>query len=76
VIGSDAAGEQFYTKVDYTSPIALVVGNEGAGVRRLVKEKCDTVVKIPLYGKIEALNASVSGALLMYEVIRKRKFAN
>ena len=56
-------------------PVALVIGNEGAGVRRLVREKCDFLIKIPLYGKIGSLNASVSGALVMYEVVRKRILA-
>ena len=53
--------------------LAIVIGNEGSGIRRLVKEKCDFVVKIPLYGKIGSLNASVAGALIMYEAVKKRK---
>ena len=54
--------------------IALVIGSEGEGVSRLVKEKCDFVVSIPMYGKISSLNASVAGALLMYEVVRQRNY--
>jgi 23S rRNA (guanosine2251-2'-O)-methyltransferase len=72
VVGSAADGDRFFTEVDYTMPVALVVGGEGKGMRKLVKERCDFLVKIPLYGKIESLNASVAGALLMYEVVRKR----
>jgi 23S rRNA (guanosine2251-2'-O)-methyltransferase len=72
VIGTDANAEKNYTDIDYTGPIAIVVGNEGKGIRQLVKEKCDFIVKIPLYGKISSLNVSVAGALIMYEVVRQR----
>jgi len=72
IVGTDAEGDKSYPEVDYTMPIAIVIGNEGKGIRQLVKEKCDFVVKIPLYGNIESLNASVAGALVMYEVVRKR----
>jgi 23S rRNA (guanosine2251-2'-O)-methyltransferase len=72
VIGSDAEGEKAYFDADYRGPTALVVGNEGRGIRRLVKEKCDFLVKIPMYGRLESLNASVSGALLMFEAARVR----
>ncbi len=72
IIGSDVEGNRLYYDADFLGPTALVVGNEGKGIRRLVKEKCDFLVKIPMYGKIESLNASVSGALLMFEAARKR----
>jgi 23S rRNA (guanosine2251-2'-O)-methyltransferase len=72
VVGLDAAGDRPYTAVDYTTPVALVVGSEGKGLRRLVRERCDFVVKIPLRGNIASLNASVAGALVMYEVVRAR----
>lgn len=72
ITGLDASGEKLYTEVDYTSPIALVVGNEGRGMRRLVKDHCDFVVRIPLLGKIASLNASAAGAIVMYEVVRQR----
>lgn len=55
-------------------PLALVIGSEGDGVSRLAKEKCDFTVAIPMYGKISSLNASVAAGLLMYEVVRQRKF--
>ncbi len=55
-------------------PIALVIGSEGDGVSRLVKEKCDFVVSLPMYGKISSLNASVAASLLMYEVVRQRHY--
>ncbi len=72
VVGMDEKAEKLYTEVDYKSAIAVVVGNEGRGIRRLVQEHCDFVVKIPLYGKIESLNASVAGGLVMFEVMRQR----
>jgi 23S rRNA (guanosine2251-2'-O)-methyltransferase len=54
-------------------PLAIVVGNEGKGIRQLVREKCDFLASIRLYGKVESLNASVAGALVMYEAVRQRK---
>ncbi len=73
IVGAVATAEKSYTDVDYASPIAIVIGNEGKGIRQLVREKCDFLVKIPMYGKVESLNASVAGALLMFEVVRRRK---
>lgn len=72
IIGLDSTAEKKYSEVDYMTPTALVVGSEGKGIRRLVREHCDFLVKIPLYGKIASLNASVAGALVMYEVIKQR----
>jgi 23S rRNA (guanosine2251-2'-O)-methyltransferase len=72
IIGGDMTAEKLYDEVDYSGPTAIVVGNEGKGIRRLVKEKCDFLVKIPMYGMIESLNASVSGALLMFEAAKAR----
>lgn len=73
IVGAAPEGNRIFTEIDYTVPVALVVGSEGRGIRKLVKEKCDFLVKVPLFGNIESLNASVAGALLMYEVVRKRK---
>jgi 23S rRNA (guanosine2251-2'-O)-methyltransferase len=73
VVGLDGAGDRPYTAVDLELPVALVVGNEGRGIRRLVRERCDFLVKIPLRGKISSLNASVAGAVVMYEVLRQRE---
>jgi 23S rRNA (guanosine2251-2'-O)-methyltransferase len=72
VVGADTDGDKLYYELDYKSPIAIVVGSEGEGIRRLVKEKCDFLVRIPLLGKIGSLNASVAAALVMYEVVRAR----
>lgn len=71
VAGADMDGDS-YTSKDLTGPIALVVGSEGRGLGRLVKEKCDFLVKIPLMGRISSLNASVAAAVLMYEIARQR----
>jgi 23S rRNA (guanosine2251-2'-O)-methyltransferase len=72
IVGLDEEGDKTYDAVDYTSSIAIVVGSEGKGIRRLVKEHCDFLVRIPLRGKIASLNASVAGALVMFEVVRQR----
>jgi len=72
IVGADADAQRNFTDVDYSMPVALVIGNEGKGIRRLVKEKCDFLVKIPMAGSFDSLNASVAGALIMYEVFRKR----
>ncbi len=72
IIGTEAGAAKAFYDADYAGPVGIVVGNEGKGIRRLVKEKCDFLVKIPMYGKLDSLNASVSGALLMYEAARAR----
>ncbi len=72
IVGADVNAQKSFTDVDYSMPIALVIGNEGKGIRRLVKEKCDFLVRIPMAGAFDSLNASVAGALIMYEVFRKR----
>lgn len=59
-----------YTSIDYNMDVALVIGSEGKGLSRLVKENCDFLVKIPMKGKVTSLNASVSAAILMYEIIK------
>jgi 23S rRNA (guanosine2251-2'-O)-methyltransferase len=73
IVGADANAPKYYYEVDYTMPVAIVIGNEGRGLRFLTKQKCDFLVKIPMYGKVESLNASVAGALIMYEVVRARE---
>lgn len=72
IVGLDVIGEKLYTEADYLTPTAIVVGSEGRGIRRLVKEHCDFLVKIPLRGKIASLNASVAGALVMFEAAKQR----
>lgn len=72
IYGADMDGEQDYFNKDLSGPIAIVVGSEGKGIGRLVKEKCDFLVKIPMNGKISSLNASVAASVMMYEVLRQR----
>ena len=64
-------GEQMY-RLNLTGPIGLVVGSEGEGVGRLVKEKCDYIAGIPMKGDIDSLNASVAAGVLAYEIVRQR----
>ena len=73
IVGTDMQGDKAYDELDYGGAIAIVVGNEGKGIRRLVKEKCDFLVRIPLYGKIGSLNASVAGALVLFAAARGRR---
>ncbi len=75
VFGADMNGEQAYYDADLTGSIALVVGSEGKGISRLVKERCDFLVNIPMVGKISSLNASVAASIIMYEVFKKRNGA-
>lgn len=72
VVGTDEEGAKDYRTLDGETPIAIVIGNEGKGISRLVKEKCDWTVQLPMKGFIPSLNASVASSLLMYEVYRKR----
>jgi 23S rRNA (guanosine2251-2'-O)-methyltransferase len=65
-------GDELYYERDLTGPIAIVIGNEGKGISRLVKEKCDFTLSIPLAGKIDSLNASNAAAIIAYEVRRQR----
>jgi 23S rRNA (guanosine2251-2'-O)-methyltransferase len=72
VIGTDSSGKQPFYEGDLKGPVALVIGSEGEGIGRLVLEKCDFVVNIPMMGKITSLNASAAGAVVMYEILRQR----
>lgn len=73
IAGADAAGPQLYTEVNLKGPLALVIGSEGKGLARLVREHCDYLVRLPLHGKVNSLNASVAGGILLYEVVRQRR---
>ncbi len=72
VVGTAADGSEDYREMSADMPLALVIGNEGKGMSRLVKEKCDWTVRLSMKGKVSSLNASVAAGLLMYEVFRKR----
>lgn len=72
IIGTDAKGKQDFRQMDATMPLAIVIGSEGKGIGRLISEKCDFLIRLPMVGKVTSLNASVAASLLMYEVYRKR----
>ncbi len=74
-VGLDAEGSADLEAVDLTGPVALVVGSEGYGLRRLVRERCDVLARIPLGGPVASLNASVAAAIAIYEVTRQRRAA-
>ncbi len=72
VAGADMDGVQAYNEADLTGALVLVVGSEGRGMGRLTKEACDFIVSMPMVGRINSLNASVAGSILMYESMRQR----
>ncbi|MDQ0215692.1 23S rRNA (guanosine2251-2'-O)-methyltransferase [Oikeobacillus pervagus] len=72
IAGTDAKGQDDYRQLDGTLPIGLVIGSEGRGMGRLIKDKCDFLIRLPMVGQVTSLNASVAASLLMYEVYRKR----
>lgn len=72
VVGTDLSGDKPYYERDLTGPIALVIGSEGEGMGKLVRESCDFVVSIPMLGQISSLNAAVAGAIVTYEILRQR----
>ncbi len=72
IVGTDMKGDD-YRKIDYSSKIALVIGNEGKGMSDIVRKSCDYIASIPMVGKVNSLNASVSAGIMIYEVVRNRK---
>jgi 23S rRNA (guanosine2251-2'-O)-methyltransferase len=73
VIGTDETGDMLYDEVDYRGPSAIVIGGEGEGIRRLVLEGCDQVVRIPMEGHVTSLNAAAAGTVMLYEALRQRR---
>ena len=73
IVGSAGEAEQMYNQIDYDMNVVLVIGSEGKGMSRLVREECDFMVKLPMYGKVTSLNASVAAGILIYNVLGKRK---
>jgi 23S rRNA (guanosine2251-2'-O)-methyltransferase len=72
VVGAAAEGSSNYTDWDWTLPSAIFLGGEGAGLHRLVRERCDTLVRIPVMGRLGSLNVSVAAGVLLYEALRQR----
>lgn len=73
IAGTDLSGTQSHYECDLTGPLGIVVGSEGEGMSRLVRENCDFLVRIPMLGEIESLNASVAAGVLLYEAVRQRR---
>ena len=72
IYGTDASGTD-YSETDFTGGVALVIGSEGFGMSQLIQKKCDFMIKLPMLGKINSLNASVAAGIFMYEVLRQRR---
>ena len=72
IIGTDMDTDTYYYNQDMTGPVAIIIGSEGFGMSRLVKENCDILIKIPMKGKITSLNASVSAGIVMYEAVKQK----
>ncbi len=73
VVGAETSGNVEYWKADLRGPICLVIGGEEAGLGQVVRDECDLLVRLPMFGHVNSLNASVAGALLIYEVLRQRR---
>jgi 23S rRNA (guanosine2251-2'-O)-methyltransferase len=73
VVGVEGDGERCYTEFDFAIPLALVFGSEGKGIRRLVRERCDAIVSIPMRGRVNSLNVSVAAGVVLFEVLRQRR---
>lgn len=74
VVGTDLSGEKSFYESDLKGPVALVIGSEGEGMGKLVAQKCDFIVNIPMKGKVSSLNAAIAGAIIMYEIQKQRNF--
>ena len=72
-MGLDGTATETYDEVDYTIPTAFVLGAEGDGLRRLVRETCDRLVRIPMLGEVESLNVSVAAGVALFEAVRQRQ---
>ena len=72
IVGTDMSGED-YTKIDYKMPVCLVIGNEGKGMSKIVSDNCDFIATIPMEGKVNSLNASVSCAIMLSQIVNSRR---
>jgi len=74
IVGTDIDGKQGYNEINYNFPVCLIIGSEGFGMSRIIKESCDYIVKIPMKGKVNSLNASVAAGILIYKIFEKRNW--
>lgn len=72
VVGTDASAEKAYTELDFNMNTVLVIGSEGEGISRLVKEECDFLISLPMLGHVNSLNASVAAGIMMYQILNAR----
>ena len=72
IVGTDMDGTD-YREIDYKGKIAIIIGNEGNGMSRIVRESCDFIAEIPMFGKVNSLNASVASGIIIYEVVRQKR---
>jgi 23S rRNA (guanosine2251-2'-O)-methyltransferase len=74
IVGADASGKQLYSEIDYNMSVCLVIGSEGQGISRLLLKNCDYVVRLPMRGHVNSLNASVATSIFLYEIYRQRGY--
>ena len=72
VVGTDGSADKLYYEQDFRGPIAIIIGSEGRGMNKLTMKSCDFLVKIPMFGHITSLNASVSGGIVLFEAVKQR----
>ena len=75
-VGLDSTGDEIYDRFPVDVPLVLVVGAEGSGIGRLVRENCDVLVRLPMRGNVASLNAAVAGSIVLYDVLRRRGFSS
>ena len=75
IVGTDETATRSFYEVDLTGPIALVLGSEGRGLRRLTRERCDVLARLPMRGSVESLNVAVAAGVCIYECLRQRQLA-
>lgn len=73
LVGAEEGGKKFWYEFDYNVPVGIVMGSEGKGLRRIIKEKCDEILSIPLGGEIHSLNVASAASVFLFEVVRQRK---
>ena len=73
VVGTDASAKDMYNEIDYNRNVVLVIGSEGKGISRLVLKECDYIVKLPMFGHVNSLNASVAPAVMLYKIVETRQ---